>query len=253
MIRRTPLYIVCSPRPRVGRTLVARLLVDFCLLEGRPVAAFDFEAEAPSLVDFMPGYTSKADVAAIEGQMALFDRLIVADRTAKVVDLAPASFGQFFAVMREIGFVDDARRRGIEPVALFMADPEAASERAYAGLQRRLPEMVLVPVYNEAVARGQRNRENFPLSSAVSVSMQIPALMPLLHRHLEKPPFSFADFRSTPPQNIPLEVYMELHRWMRRVFVEFRELELRLLLDDLRGSLGNVGGHVLTGNSDGTV
>lgn len=238
VLTRTSLYIVCSPRPRVGRTLLARLLVDFFLMEGRPVAAFDFEAEAPSLADFLPGYTEKADVSDIEGQMALFDRLIVPDHMAKVVDLAPGSFEKFFSVMRQIDFIDDARRRGIEPVALFMADPDAASERAYAGLQSRLPEMVLVPVYNEAVARDQRSRKNFPLSRAVSVPMQIPALMPLLYRYLEKPPFSFADFRSTPPQNIPLDVYMELHRWMRRVFVEFRELELRLLLGDVQASLG---------------
>lgn len=237
MNRRTPLYIVCSPRPRVGKTLVARLLVDFFLMEGRPVAAFDFGDEEPSLLDYLPGYTVRAEIAGIQGQMALFDRLILDDKTAKVVDLAPASFTQFFSVLREIGFVDDARRRGIEPVALFIADPDRASARAYAGLQTRLPEMVLVPVYNEAIARGQRARANYPLSRVASVPMQIPTLIPLLHRYFEKPPFSFADFRSTPPGNIPLDIYMELHRWMRRVFVEFRELELRLLLDDVQASL----------------
>lgn len=234
---RTPLYIVCSPRPRVGRTLVSRLLVDFCLMEGRPVAAFDFGGEPPSLADYLPGYTEKADVAGIEGQMRLFDRLILSDRTTKVVDLAPGSFAQFFSVMRQIDFVNDARWGAIEPVVLFLADPDAASKRAYAGLQDTLPEAVLIPVYNEAVARPQRARRNYTLSRAVSVPLQIPVLMPLLHRHIEKAPFSFADFRSTPPQDIPLDIYMELHRWMRRVFVEFRELELRLLLGDVQASL----------------
>jgi hypothetical protein len=237
MIHRTPLYIVCSPRAQVGRTLVARLLVDYFLLEGRNAAAFDFEAEAPALIDFLPGYTEKAEVTDIEGQMTLFDRLIVADRMPKVVDLAPAAFRQFFSVMRQIGFIDDARGRGIEPVALFMAAPDAVSARAYAGLRGQLPEMVLVPVYNEAVARGQRARENYPLARAAAVPIRIPTLVPWLYRYLEKPPFSFADFRSTPPQEIPLDIYMQLHRWMRRVFVEFRELELRLLLDDVQASL----------------
>ncbi len=237
MIRRTPLFIVCSPRPRVGKTLLARLLVDFFLMEGRPVAAFDFPAEEPSLADYMPGYTTKADVTEIRGQMALFDRLMVDDKMAKVVDLAPAAFEQFFSVLREIGFVYDARSRSIEPGALFITDPHRASAQAYAGLQSSLPDMVLVPVYNEAITKGQRGRESFPLSRAVSIPIQIPALMPLLQRYIEKPPFSFADFRSTPPGDIPLDTYMELHRWMRRAFVEFRELELRLLLDDVQMSL----------------
>jgi hypothetical protein len=234
---RTPLVIVCSPAARVGRTLVARLLVDFFLMEARPVAGFDFVAEPPSLVDFLPDHTAQAHVADIRGQMALFDRLIVPDRIAKVVDLAPASFRQFFAVMAQIGFVEDARARGIEPVALYIAAPDAASQRAYAELQRALPDMVLVPVYNEAVGQGHRARKNYPLSRAASIPIQIPALAQHFYRYLEKTPFSFADFRGTPPQDIPLEAYMELLRWMRRVFVEFRELELRLLLNDVRLSL----------------
>jgi hypothetical protein len=237
MTRRTPVFIVCSPRPRVGRTLLARLLIDFFLLDGRPVAAFDLNSSEPSLVDYFPGYTWLANIADIRGQMALFDRLIVDDKTAKIVDLGPAAFDQFFKVMGEIDFVVEARRRSVEPVALFIVDPDRASAQAYAGIQQRLPKMILVPVHNEAVARGQRSREKFPLSSTVSVPMQIPLLMPLLHRHMEKPPFSFADFRSTPPGDIPLDIYMELHRWMRRVFVEFRELELRLLFDDVQSSL----------------
>jgi hypothetical protein len=234
---RTPLFFVCSPQARVGRTLVARLLIDFFLMEERPVAAFDFDAEPPSLIDFLPSQTAEAHIADIRGQMALFDRLIVSDRVAKVVDLAPVSFGQFFSVMAEIGFIGDARRRGIEPVALFIATPDAASQRGYAELQRRLPELVLVPVYNEAVAQGQRARKNYPLSRPSSVPLQIPALPQHFYRYLEKAPFSFTDFRGTPPHDIPLDAYMELLRWMRRVFVEFRELELRLLLGDLRSSL----------------
>ena len=96
---RTPLFIVCSPQARVGRTLVARLLMDFFLMEDRPVAGFDFEAEPPALDRFPARPNCRASVADIGGQMALFDRLIVPDRIAKVVDLAPASFQQFFSVM----------------------------------------------------------------------------------------------------------------------------------------------------------
>ncbi len=234
---RTPLFIICSPQQKVGRTLVARLLVDFFLMEDRPVAAFDFDAEPPSLIDFLPDHTAEADVADIEGQMALFDKLIVPDRIAKVVDLAPNAFQDFFSVMGQIGFVDGARRRGIEPIALFIASPDALAHRAYGELQHHLADLLLVPVYNEAASRGQRLKKDFPLSRAVSLPMQIPSLSPLYHRHLEKPPFSFADFRGTPPADIPLEIYLELLRWMRRVFVEFRELELRLLLGDLQSSL----------------
>ena len=235
--RLTPLLIVCSPQTRVGRTLVSRLLLDFFLMEDRLATGFDFVVEPPSFIDFLPDHTVQANVADIEGQMALFDRLIVPDGTAKVVDLAPASFQQFFSVMAQIDFVDHARQRGIEPIALFMAAPDAVSQRAYAELQRGLPELLVVPVYNEAIAQGKRARQNFPSGRSVSVPIQIPALASHLYRYLEDPPFSFAGFRGTPPRDIPLDAYMELLRWVRRVFVEFRELELRLLLGEVRASL----------------
>src|SRR5689334_13052537 len=208
---RTPLFIVCSPQQRVGRTLVARLLLDFFLMEDRPAAGFDFDAEPPSLADFLPAQTAIAKVSDIQGQMALFDRLIVSDNVAKVVDLAPASLQQFFNVMGQIDFIDAAHGRGIEPVALFIATPDMLTQRVYAGLRNSLPELVLVPVYNEAVAEGHRARKNFPLShNAVSVPIQIPALPQHFYRYLEKPPFSFAAFRGTPPQDIPLDAYLEL-------------------------------------------
>ena len=234
---RTPLFIVCSPQPRTGCTLVARLLVDFFLMEGRPVAAFDFAAEPPSLIDFLPGYTVRADVTEIGGQMALFDRIIVSDGTAKVVDLSPIAFQQFFSVMSEIAFVADARERGMEPIVLFLAAPDAISQRSYSLLQRRFPEMALVPVYNEMLARADRARKNYAVLDSTSVAIQIPALAPLYRRFLDQPPFSFAAFRGAPPDDIPLDTYMELLRWMRRACVEFRELELRLLLNDVRLSL----------------
>ena len=42
-----PLYIVCSPRRNVGKTLLARLLAEFYFAHDRPVAAFDLADEGP--------------------------------------------------------------------------------------------------------------------------------------------------------------------------------------------------------------
>ena len=40
-MRQTPVYIICSPRPLVGKTLIARLLSEFLLLKDGKVLAFD--------------------------------------------------------------------------------------------------------------------------------------------------------------------------------------------------------------------
>ena len=56
----TPLYVVCSPCRRVGKTLVSRLLAEFYVVNDRPVAAFDLADEGPQLIDYLPGITTVA-------------------------------------------------------------------------------------------------------------------------------------------------------------------------------------------------
>ncbi len=37
--------------------------------------------------------------------------------------------------------------------------------------------------------------------------------------------------------DIPLDVHIELQRWLRKIYLEFRELDLRILLADLQSSI----------------
>src|SRR5581483_378758 len=101
----TPLYIICSPRPQVGKTLLARLLSEFLLLKHGQVTAFDVNLKEPSLLDFLPKITETAEIDDTFGKMALMDRLIIHDGIAKVIDLGFHAFDEFFEMTEEIGFV----------------------------------------------------------------------------------------------------------------------------------------------------
>src|ERR1700741_3813852 len=104
----TPVYIICSPRPQVGKTLVARLLSEFLLLKNGAVNAFDINLKEPSLLDYLPNVTETADVIDTFGKMQLMDRLIVNDGVAKVIDLGFHAFDEFFKMCDEIGFMKEA-------------------------------------------------------------------------------------------------------------------------------------------------
>ena len=231
---RNSVTIVASPRARVGKTLLARLLAEFHRQEGRAVEAFDLNSGGGTLAQFLPELTSVSEIADVKGQIALFDRLVAEDGATKIVDLGHGSFEAFFALAHQIGFVEEAQRRAIAPAILFMITPDATSVEAFRGLRRRFPEAMLSPVHNEIFGPAQ-HRDKYELKGGALV--QLPALAPGLRKFIETPPFSFADARLAASVNIPLEAQAELQRWLRRVYREFRELDLRVLLTDLQSAI----------------
>lgn len=230
MERRTLVLVVCSALPRVGKTLLARLLVEFFLADGRHVAAFDLNPDDHSLVKQLPDHTTIANVDDTKAQMALFDRLVVADEVTKVVDLGDRCFERFFAVMADIGFAAEALRRGVVPVVLFIADIDRRSMQAYAALQARFPGLNIAPVLNAAAADA-RFRNEFRARFAVT-PLQIPFLSPAAKTLAAQFGFSpgIGGGRSAYAAN-------ELQAWKRRLFLQFREFELRLLLEELKPAL----------------
>lgn len=236
MTFRNTVTIVASPRSRVGKTLLARLLVDYHRQEERTVQAYDLNAGENTLAAFLPGEVIQASVGSVQSQMALFDSLVSPDDIAKVVDVGHEAYESFFALAHQIGFMDEARRRAIAPVILFMVSPDRVSIEAYRILRLRFPRMTLSPVVNEMLGTGQF-REQFPVSGGGAEQLKFAALAPGLRKYIEKPPFSFSGRELANAKHIPLDSHIELQRWLRKMHIEFRELDLRLLLGDLQTSL----------------
>ena len=234
MTQPAPLYIVVSPRPRVGKTLIARLLIEYFRADGRPLVGYDLQPREPALARRFPRLVWPVDIGDTRGQMALFDRLIADHASTKVIDLGYGPFDQFFAVMAEIGFVHEAQRRLIEPIVLYVTDSAAATATTYAELRRRMPATNFVPVHNESVSM-MFAKEDFPPTRADCGVIRIPRLSPIVRGVIDRPSFSFGAYMKEQPGG-PTEV----HTWVNTIFTEFRELELRLLMGRLTSSLGGM-------------
>ncbi len=232
MERRTPIFICASPRSRVGKTLLARLLADYYRADDRDITAFDLSPDEFALASFLPAYTAVSSIGDTRGQMALFDDLLVADEVPKIVDVGQALFERFFAVLRDIDFVDEARHRFLMPIVLFPGDPDARSRQAYAMLHDRFPDLAIVPVMNAAVPHPMRYQEHFPASRVGTTPISIPALAAVIKGVIDRPGFSFANYLAKATDQTT-----ELYGWTNRIFLEFRELELRLMLEDLKPAL----------------
>jgi hypothetical protein len=216
----TPVFIICSPRPLVGKTLTARLLSEFLLLKNGAVASFDINLKEPSLLEYLPDITETADVIDTFGKMQLMDRIIINDGTAKVIDLGFHAFDEFFEMTEQIGFMKEAVRRGVAPVILFVADTDRASTRGYAMLQQQIPPTALIVVDNEFVVRGE-----LPPEMARGRVVGIGALPVFLKTYISRLGFSFTDYIRNEKDSST-----ELHQWIRRNYLSFRELELSLIL-----------------------
>jgi len=214
----TPVYIICSPRPQVGKTLTARLLSEFLLLKNGTVTSFDINLKEPSLLDYLPRVTETADVIDTFGKMQLMDRLIVNDSVAKVIDLGYHAFDEFFKMIDEIGFMKEAVRRGVAPIILFVADTDRTSARSHETLRRLIPESALVTIDNEFVVRGE-----LPPAMGRGRVLPISALPVFLKTYIDRLNFSFTGYLRQEKDSST-----ELHQWIRRNYFSFRELELNL-------------------------
>ena len=216
----TPVYIICSPRPLVGKTLIARLLSEFLLLKNGTVISFDINLKEPSLLEYLPRTTETADVIDTFGKMQLMDRLIVNDSVAKVIDLGFHAFDEFFKMTDEIGFMKEAARRGVAPVILFVADIDRASAAAYGMLKQQIPPNALIAVDNEHVVRGE-----LPAAMERGRVIRISALPVFLKTYIDRLTFSFTTYLRKEK-----DASTELHQWIRRNYTSFRELDLSLIL-----------------------
>jgi hypothetical protein len=228
--------IVASPRQHSGKTLLARMLIDHHLNAQRKVAGYDLDVRMATLARFQPAHATVSRIEDIQGQMALFDALVADDGTYRVVDLGHEAFEKFFLVAQDIRFTAEAQQRGIAPVILYIASPDAVSVEAYAALAKLFPQAILVPVHNELLG-ATRHRDKFPPRGKGSALLQFPLLQPGLRRLIDQPPFSFVNISGAASPDVPLESSIELQRWMRKLFLEFRELELRVLMADLKSSI----------------
>jgi hypothetical protein len=216
----TPVFIICSPRPLVGKTLIARLMSEFLLLKHGAVNAFDINLKEPSLLEYLPKITETAEVDDTFGKMQLMDRLILNDAVAKVIDLGFHAFDEFFKMSEEIGFMKEAARRGVSPVILFVADTDRASARGHAMLQQQIPPTALIAIDNEYVVRGE-----LPAAMAQGRVLRIAALPVFLKTYIDRLTFSFTNYLRNEK-----DTSTELHQWIRENYFSFRELELSLIL-----------------------
>lgn len=234
------ILIATSIRPRTGKTLLARLLAEHLALQADPRLLFDTDAAEPRLKEFFPSETTVVDLDRVPDQMKLFDALPAHPDRSQVVDLTHRSFAKFFNLMRDTGYPDEAKSRGVEPVIFYIPDNSAEAYEQGLALRERFKDCGFVLVRNEIISEPGKDALNS--SGMIGLSghkpvVRVPQLDPFFASAVDDVRLSLSDFmrRSTqregppplPPGQMPL-AYLSLEArtgiaaWLHIAFNEIR-------------------------------
>jgi hypothetical protein len=119
-------------------------------------------------------------------------------------------------VAHQIGFVEEARRRSVAVAILFTVTPDDSDASAQRNVRTRAA--------SRQVSAGQWKFGDGASTRTGAWSTQVNRNAAFLIRRFE---YGNA-------VGIPLNAHIELQRWLRRIYLEFRELDLRILPADLQ-------------------
>ena len=119
--------IVGADKGGVGKTTVSRTLLDYFTAHQIPTRAFDTEAPKGTLKRFHPELTDVVDMTHVPDQMKVFDTLNATDATVTVIDTRAGVLSPTLKALRDIGFIEAARKGQITFAVFHILGPSVAS------------------------------------------------------------------------------------------------------------------------------
>jgi hypothetical protein len=117
--------IVGADKGGVGKTTVTRTLLDYFTARKVPTRAFDTEAPRGTLKRFHPDVTEVVDVTKIPDQMKIFDT--ISESAVTMIDVRAGLLSPTLTALRDIGFIDAAKKGQITFSVFHILGPSVAS------------------------------------------------------------------------------------------------------------------------------
>lgn len=222
-------FIVCSDQARNGKTLLARVLVDFLLLEGHDPFCFDLGHPEAALRPYFPGRTAAIDFALPEGQAKVFDTILGRGGRDYVIDLPAHHLALFCEESGRRSFPAEAEARGFRTAVLYIVDREEKSLSTAVAVEEILLPDIFVPVANRFV--GSALPDGVPGPVLVMERMDTPLREVVANRR-----FSLRIFMQGDETQVPVKLRHGLKNFLHGLVTGMREFEPALSLQALRQS-----------------
>jgi hypothetical protein len=119
--------LVGADKGGVGKTTVARTLIDYFGAHQTPTRAFDTESPRGTLKRFHPELTEVVDVTLVSDQMKIFDTLGSAHAKVTVIDVRAGLLSSTLQALTDIGFLESAKKGQITFAVFHILGPSIAS------------------------------------------------------------------------------------------------------------------------------
>ena len=225
MANKPTIYIVSSDASRNGKTLLARLIVDYLLLDGKDPFVLDTDAPEGPLRHYFPGRTSLADFDKIAGRMKLFDTILASPGRDYVIDLPQRHMLAFYKAIAELDFLNAARKMGFRIIVFFVVDWVLPSLRAAQDVFEVPGIDLFVAVINESIGSSWPEEEG---------ALKIPILPRKLAITIADRRFSLRNFVLGNDQGISAVDKPDLNRFLYTVLDSLNTLDVDVTLNQLK-------------------
>jgi len=117
--------VVGADKGGVGKTTVARTLLDYFTAHHVPTRAFDTESPKGTLKRFHSDISDVVDVTSVADQMRIFDTL--SDSSVTVIDVRAGLLSPTLRALRDIGFLDSVKKGQLTFVVFHILGSSIAS------------------------------------------------------------------------------------------------------------------------------
>lgn len=119
--------LVGADKGGVGKTTVARALLDYLAANNVLARAFDTETPRGTLHRFQPGQTSIVDMTSTSDQMKIIDTLDTAQVKVNVIDVRAGGLGPALEALRDTGFLDAVKEGQVNFILFHVLGSSIAS------------------------------------------------------------------------------------------------------------------------------
>lgn len=245
------IVLIGADKGGVGKTTVARTVLDYFSFRQVRARAFDTEVPRGTLKRFHPDMTDVVDITRIPDQMRIFDTVNSAEAPVTLIDIRAGLLSPTLRALRDFGFIDAAKKGQITFVVFHILGPSIASLDEIAETAAQLGDAKYFMVKNfinntHFFDWDEATHTSYFKSVNSAIEITIPKLVEMATEQVELASVPFATFISNKKHGGEAAAYSFVLRgyvrhWISAVWDEYDRAGLIDMVQPKEGAHGSAG------------